>query len=531
MTSEGKSSPANVFFRLGYYDADQRTEQNPTPENGTLFQGFEWNVPDDHKHWKRLAEQLPKLKAIGITSIWLPPGCKAANPKGVGYDIYDLYDLGEFDQKGAKGTKWGTKEELLELTKVAKENNVGLYWDAVLNHKAGADRTEKCRVVEVDPDDRTKEISDAYEIEGWLGFDFPGRGEQYSKLKYHWEHFSGTDYNQANEKKAIYKILGDNKGWSQNVDSESGNADYMMFADIDYSHPEVQEDVKQWGVWITKELGLKGFRLDAVQHFSSRFTNEWIKNLRKQCGDDIFIVGEFWSGDVKEMSDWLDGMNHEFALYDSPLLNKFGSLSTTESADLRTVFDDSLVQLRPTDAVTVVTNHDTQPGQVMETKIEGFFKPLAYALILLRQEGYPCPFYGDLYGLSEPHETPASCGGKLADLILARKLYAYGEQEDYFNEANCIGFVRRGTWDRVAGLACVMSNAGPGEIRMAVGEMHAGEKWSDVLGWEQGEVEIDSEGYGVFKCPGTSVAVWVRSDAEGRDQFPTNFDADVYHKG
>jgi alpha-amylase len=44
-------------------------------------------------------------------------------------------------------------------------------------------------------------------------------------------------------------------------------------------------------VWITKELGLKGFRLDAVQHFSQRFTIEWIQNVRKQCGDDIFMVG------------------------------------------------------------------------------------------------------------------------------------------------------------------------------------------------------------------------------------------------
>ncbi|KAH9869953.1 hypothetical protein J1614_006874 [Plenodomus biglobosus] len=505
-------------------------DQTPTPENSTLFQGFEWNVPADNKHWKRLIAELPKLKAIGIDNIWLPPGCKAANPKGVGYDIYDLYDLGEFDQKGGKATKWGSKDELLELTSVAKEHGVGLYWDAVLNHKAGADKTEKCRVVEVDENDRTKETSDAFEIEGWLGFDFPGRGDTYSKQKYHWEHFSGTDWDQASERKAIFKILGDNKGWSQTVDDESGNADYMMFADIDYSHPEVIADVKNWGVWITKELGLKGFRLDAVQHFSERFTNEWIDNLREQCGNDIFVVGEFWSGDVKEMSEWLDDMHHKFSLYDSPLLNNFGRLSTTESGDLRTVFDNTLVQMRPTDAVTVVTNHDTQPGQVMETKIEGFFKPLAYALILLRQDGYPCPFYGDLYGLAEPHQTPASCGGKLADLILARKLFAYGEQEDYWDNPNLIGFVRRGTWDKKAGLACVMSNAGPGEIRMAVGKMHAGEKWTDVLGWEQGEVEIDGEGYGMFKCPGTSVAVWVRSDAEGRDRFPTGFDAEIYKK-
>lgn len=266
-------------------------DRKPTPENHTLLQGYEWNVPADQKHYKRLAAEVPKLKAIGINNIWLPPGCKAANPKGVGFDIYDLYDLGEFDQKGSRATRWGSKEDLLELTKVAKEHGIGLYWDAVLNHKAGADKTEKCRVVEVDSNDRTKEIGDPYEIEGWLGFDFPGRGDKYSSMKYHWEHFSGTDYNQANEKKAIYKIVGDNKGWSNSVDDEGGNADYMMFADIDYRHPEVQEDVKNWGVWITKELGLKGFRLDAVQHFSERFTNEWIDVVREQCGEDVFMVG------------------------------------------------------------------------------------------------------------------------------------------------------------------------------------------------------------------------------------------------
>lgn len=398
----------------------------------------------------------------------------------------------------------------------------------MLNHKAGADHTEKCRVVEVDENDRTKEISEPYEIEGWLGFDFPGRRDKYSDLKYHWYHFSGTDWNQANEKKAIYKILGDNKGWSQSVANEQGNADYMMFADLDYSHPEVQGDVKNWGVWITKELGIKGFRLDAVQHFSERFTNEWVDNLREHCGHDKFVVGEFWVGDPKQMADWLGDMNHRFSLFDAPLLYNFSTLSKTEDADLRKVFDNTLVKEKPVNAVTVVMNHDTQPGQTVETPIEGFFKPLAYALILLRQEGYPCPFYGDLYGMKGEHPEPPSCGGKLADLILARKLYAYGSQEDYWDDPNCIGFVRRGTWDKPYGLACIMSNTKPGQIKMAVGNMHKGEVWTDVLGWEEGEVVIDDKGYGLFKCPGVSMSIWVNKDAQGRDQFPTNFDSNIY---
>jgi hypothetical protein len=88
---------------------------------------------------------------MGIDSIWIPPGCKGANPSGNGYDIYDLYDLGEFGQKGSRSTKWGTKEELLSFASRAQLFGIGLYWDAVLNHKAGADFTERFQAVKVDP--------------------------------------------------------------------------------------------------------------------------------------------------------------------------------------------------------------------------------------------------------------------------------------------------------------------------------------------------------------------------------------------
>ncbi|KAF7185697.1 Glucan 1,4-alpha-maltohexaosidase [Pseudocercospora fuligena] len=500
------------------------------PENATLLQGFEWNVPADGKHWQRLLKALPSLKNAGIDNLWLPPGCKASSPEGNGYDIYDLYDLGEFDQKNSVRTKWGTKDELLELSKKAKELGIGLYWDAVLNHKAGADKREKAHAVEVDNDDRTKEVTDPYQISAWLGFDFPGRGDKYSKQKYHWYHFSGTDYDAKNERNAIFKLKGEGKSWSESVDDEGGNADYMMFADVDYSHPETQEDVKNWGEWIVNEVGLKGFRLDAVQHFSERFTNDWVEHVRSKCGDDIFMVGEFWTGDTDNMVKWLDAMNRKFSLFDAPLLYNFNRLSTTPDADLRTVFDNSLTKRDPVNAVTVVMNHDTQPGQTMDTKVEGFFKPLAYALILLQDAGYPCLFYGDLYGMKGDSPEPPAASGKIPDMALARKLYAYGRQDEYLDDPNCIGFTRLGTAEHPAGLACVMSNKGPGQIRMFVGEMHSGEVWTDILGWEQGEVTIGEDGFGEFKCPGVSVAIWVKRDAEGRDRFPVDFDSDIYNE-
>jgi alpha-amylase len=61
-----------------------------------------------------------------------------------------LYDLGEFDQKDSVATKFGTKDDLLSLSKEAKNLGIDLLFDAVLNHKAGADQKERCKVIEVD---------------------------------------------------------------------------------------------------------------------------------------------------------------------------------------------------------------------------------------------------------------------------------------------------------------------------------------------------------------------------------------------
>lgn len=172
---------------------------------------------------------------------------------------------------------------------------MGINWDAVLNHKMAGDKKEKCLAVEEDPNDRTKDLTEPYEIEAWLGFDFPGRGEANSKVKYHWYHFSGTDYNAANSKTAIYRITGNGKYWSPGVDRERGDYDCLMGCDLDYAHPEVQDDVKNWGGWIGKEVPLRGIRFDAIKHFSKDFLKQFIQQIDKDFGDGWFFVGEVCS--------------------------------------------------------------------------------------------------------------------------------------------------------------------------------------------------------------------------------------------
>ncbi|KAK7710012.1 hypothetical protein SLS57_008510 [Botryosphaeria dothidea] len=501
----------------------------PTPVNETIFQGFEWHTPGGH--WTRLSAALQTYADLGITSIWLPPGCKANQPNGNGYDCYDLWDLGEFEQKGARSTKWGSREELRELIDRAKSLGIAIIWDAVLNHKTAGDTTEECWAVEVDPEDRRKEITKPRKIEPWIHYSFPGRGDKYSSMKWHWEHFNGTDWDQRAERHAIYKIIDppDAKGrrskggkdWAQDVDDENGNFDYLMFSNIDYANPEARQEALNWGAWmLSDEVGVSGFRLDAFKHVSWHFAREWTAHVRAASPDrSVFVVGEYWTGEVEKLIKWVDRVGAH--TYDAPLLNNFSALSRAAVArrsslgppqivDLRAIYKNTLVAARPGRAVTMVTSHDTQQGQTMDTPVVPFFKPLAYALTLLRADGLPCIFYGDVHGTRGPFAAPPACGGKLPLLLLLRRFFAYGDQTDYFDQRTAVGWVRHGTWDRPDGCAVVMSVAGPARKGMSIGRWAAGQTWVDGLGDVKEKVVLDERGCGEFGCGTRSVSVWVR---------------------
>lgn len=52
---------------------------------------------------------------------------------------------------------------------------------------------------------------------------------------------------------------------------------------------------------------------------------------------------------------------------------------------------------------------------------------------------------------------------------------------------------------------------------MYVGKRHAGEEWTDILGWSSERVIIDKDGFGIFFVSAMSVSVWVNAAAEGRN--------------
>ncbi len=485
--------------------------------NGVMMQYFHWYLPQGRLLWNQLATDAPALASAGFTALWLPPAYKGTGGGAdVGYGVYDLFDLGEFDQKGSIATKYGTKDEYVRAIESAHAVGIQIYADVVLNHKLGADEEETFEATPLDPNNRFQPIDNYQTIEGWTHFTFPGRQGKYSTMEWHWWHFDAVDYNDYNkQQKAVYLIK--DKTFDRNVDAEKGNFDYLMGCDLDMDNTEVLGEIKYWSEWYFDTTKLDGIRLDAVKHIDAKFFYDWLKDLNSYAKKDLFTVGEYWSYELDALEYFIAETEGKIHLIDAPLHNNFHIASTKgESYDLRQIFDNTLVRHQPTLAVTFVENHDSQPLQSLESVVENWFKPLAYALILLREAGYPCVFYGDYYGAKykdrgrdgNEYEIVLESHRVILDRLLqARRDYAYGKQYDYFDHPNTVGWTRLGTPEHPAGMAVLMGNGDAGTKWMETGKPDT--TYIDITGAIIIPVITNKDGWGDFCCKGGSVSVWV----------------------
>ncbi|MBQ6344011.1 MAG: alpha-amylase [Anaerolineaceae bacterium] len=480
--------------------------------NETMMQSFEWYLANDGLWWKRCAVKAEHMASIGITYVWLPPAYKGKSQEDVGYAVYDMYDLGEFEQKGTIRTKYGTKDEYFDAIKAFHEHGIKVFADIVINHRVEGDEAEEVLAVPVNPQNRNEQIGDEKLIKVHSRFTFPGRAGKHSSFTWNHNHFTGTDWDENEPGPGqIYRFSG--KQWETDVDPENGNYDYLLGLDVDYGNAEVVHETKKWLHWYIKTAGIDGFRLDAVKHISAEFYNDLLKYIRKQTGMELPAVGEYWSNDLGRLLYYLDSCENEMSLFDVPLHYNFFSASQAGGAyDLRTILDNTLMKERPQNAVTFVDNHDTQRGQSLQSAVGDWFKDHCYAIIMLRQGGLPCVFYSDYHG-NPVRETPAVLN--LGKMIMLRHFYAYGEQEDYFESQNLIGWVRRGDEEHSnSGLAAVLSNGdNSGPLHMFMGEKFADAVFSDVLGNCTEKVTIGKDGWADFSCVPGRVSIWVTQEA------------------
>ena len=320
---------------------------------GVLLQGYfrDATVPGK-SWWDNLSEKAHELSSAGFTAVWIPPVLKG-NSGGfsTGFDPFDDYDIGSKDQKGTLPSHWGKREELQRTVAIMRANGLDVYVDTVLNHRNG------------DPGDRQFRYTDAFGREN---------GGRFGKTP--------ADFHNGNTPPY------------EDEDANVPNEDSGFGPDLKHDNPHVSNGLEQAGDWLTKALGVQGYRLDYVKGISFTFLRDYL-NFGAMAGK--FAVGEFEGGSREDLDNWTrNSMQGRASALDFPLRDLL-----KEMCDGKGFFDMSrldhagLTGINPTGSVTFVESHDTQdnpPARIVNNK------HLAYAYILT-SEGYPVVFYRDYF--------------------------------------------------------------------------------------------------------------------------------------
>lgn len=483
---------------------------------GVLLQAFHWYTPNDGEFWNNLAEKASDLKAAGFTALWLPPAYKGmGGANDVGYGVYDLFDFGEFPQKKTTRTKYGTRQDYENCIQTLQNNNIQVYGDVVLNHKMGADSQQWVSAIHVDPHNRNQALGEWHNREMWTYYNFPGRGNTYSSMKWEWWHFDASS-----EYDHIFKLKG--KTFETHVDHENVNYDFLMGCDLDFDVDQVCGEVHYWGKWYLDNFGIDGFRIDAVKHIRSFFFKYWLDDMRNHVapqGKSLFAVGEYWSSDISRLHRYIDETEGRMLLFDAPLHYNFHFASKAGSSyNMGSILNNTLVKENPLMAVTLVENHDSQPLQSLESVVEAWFKPLAYAIILLRKEGYPCVFEADYYGAHYKdkkkdieYEIWLDSHKWMIDLFLQlRNTHTFGVCNSYFDHFHCIGWTFEGDGDNNS-MAVLMTNYHADVKWMKTGKPNT--RYVDSTGHVPNFISTNEYGWAPFETAGGKVSVWVEQSS------------------
>ena len=383
---------------------------------GVIMQAFYWDCPklenQEYQWWTYLKNKVPSLSSVGFTALWLPPANKGANIGGMsmGYDPYDYYDLGDIDQRGSIKTWFGSKDELVDLIRIAHENRLEVYADLVLNHNNGADADE---------------INPLDDIKRWTKFN-PKSG----KFPRNWKCFHPSPY----------------ETW-----------DNMVFGgmpDLCHRNPHVYTELLEYARWLIEEIGFDGFRYDCVKGYGGWMVRaiQELRGIRDEKGYKPYGVGECWDSD-RSIRDWLDETNawsdNPVSAFDFPLRYRLSDLCQVYGYSLKNLAaGGTLLKDAPSQAVTFVENHDVVRDDPIITD-----KMLAYAFILTH-EGYPCVFWQDYYTWGLGQEDSKS---GIAALVRTHEDHA-GGSTSILHVSDDLYIMQRNGWGSHRGLIFVLNN-------------------------------------------------------------------------
>lgn len=208
----------------------------------------------------------------------------------------------------------------------------------------------------------------------------------------------------------------------------SGDWDWMwFFYDYDQGQQSTVDTLTEWTKWLWNDVGIRGFRMDAVKHFPESFVGELMNDLNGSSINPGMVVGEFYDSNPSLLKNWVDDVRFhmnsnadnaiDIRVFDFALRQSLKDACDAFGYDSRNVFNSGLVDAQSAsgyNVVTFVNNHDFRDvGQSVQND-----PMLAYAYMLTNnQVGVPCVYYPDYYGVSRPNAPTVNLKSEIDQLM------------------------------------------------------------------------------------------------------------------
>jgi alpha-amylase len=388
----------------------QNVQSQTTQVKKVVLQAFWWDYWNDNfpNGWANyLTELAPRLKGMGIDAVWIPPTVKNQDfgSKPVGYAPFDNYDLGDKLQKKDVFTRMGTKDALLRMVAVLHANGIEVIQDIVPNHLVGAgsdsgnggedpaapavsctDKWKNFRYACYKTPATTQTAAEYFARQGRFPKNYPNFNPN--------PPYNNCNPCDANGDPICWQGFGPDIAYLDNAYGGSSNATAFNPDQATYSpnnnggigagNGYMRKNTREWLIWYKKQMAFDGVRLDAVKHFPTDATEDFLYNLQHgagwaSAGNNMLAVGEWVSG-TSGLDYWTGAMNNRAGTFDFNLRAFDGSGGLKQMILGGGTFDMGSLpgaqqSLRYTDigstrihrTVPFINNHDTYRPQLDAT--------------------------------------------------------------------------------------------------------------------------------------------------------------------
>jgi alpha-amylase len=294
---------------------------------------------------------------LGVTGLWLMPVMES--PSYHGYDVSDYYQI---------AADYGTNADFAELIEAAHARGIVVIVDLVVNHSSTDHPWFVASAEQTDP---------AYaEYYIWADED-PG--------------YRGPDGQQV---------------WHPYGDRYYYGLFWGGMPDLNYENPAVTAEMEEIARFWLEDMGVDGFRLDAVKHIveegqsqqNTPSTHAWMQGFNdfvKSVALDALMVGEIWSGSINIAPYVPDSVDLAFEF---DLASTIVDAVRRRSSDaLRAIQTKALDLFPPGQYAAFITNHDQD--RVMNAFRGDVGSARVAASLLLTNPGVPFLYYGEEIGL------------------------------------------------------------------------------------------------------------------------------------